>query len=175
MRKRRLEGEILRDLMLQAAGTLNLEIGGPGFSDYRVIDTGNGTTYYEPFDSDAPELQRRSIYRFTPRGGETSMLDLFDCPDCATASPKRSSTTTPLQALSLWNGAMALRLAGNLARLIEKQRAGIPNQMDAAYQMTLGRPPTELERQKAGELAKKHGLRAVCRVLFNSNEFLTVE
>ena len=175
MRKRRLEGEILRDLMLQAAGTLNLEIGGPGFSDYRVIDTGNGTTYYEPFDSDAPELQRRSIYRFTPRGGETSMLDLFDCPDCATASPKRSSTTTPLQALSLWNGAMALRLAGNLARLIEKQHAGIPNQMDAAYQMTLGRPPTELERQKAGELAKKHGLRAVCRVLFNSNEFLTVE
>jgi len=175
MRKRRLEGEIIRDLMLQAAGTLNLEIGGPGFSDYRVIDTGNGTTYYEPFDSDAPELQRRSIYRFTPRGGETSMLDLFDCPDCATASPKRSSTTTPLQALSLWNGAMALRLAGNLARLIEKQHAGIPNQMDAAYQMTLGRPPTELERQKAGELAKKHGLRAVCRVLFNSNEFLTVE
>jgi len=175
MRKRRLEGEILRDLMLQAAGTLNLEIGGPGFSDYRVIDTGNGTTYYEPFDSDAPELQRRSIYRFTPRGGETSMLDLFDCPDCATASPKRSSTTTPLQALSLWNGAMALRLAGNLARLIEKQHAGIPNQMDAAYQLTLGRPPTELERQKAGELAKKHGLRAVCRVLFNSNEFLTVE
>ena len=175
MRKRRLEGEILRDLMLQAAGTLNLEIGGPGFSDYRVIDTGNGTTYYEPFDSDAPELQRRSIYRFTPRGGETSMLDLFDCPDCATASPKRSSTTTPLQALSLWNGAMALRLAGNLARLIEKQHAGIPNQIDAAYQMTLGRPPTELERQKAGELAKKHGLRAVCRVLFNSNEFLTVE
>jgi hypothetical protein len=175
MRKRRLEGEILRDLMLQAAGTLNLEIGGPGFSDYRVIDTGNGTTYYEPFDSDAPELQRRSIYRFTPRGGETSMLDLFDCPDCATASPKRSSTTTPLQALSLWNGAMALRLAGNLARLIEKQHAGIPNQMDAAYQMTLGRPPTELERQKTGELAKKHGLRAVCRVLFNSNEFLTVE
>ncbi len=175
MRKRRLEGEALRDLMLQASGTLNPEVGGPGFSDYRVIDTGNGTTYYDPFDSDAPELQRRSIYRFTPRGGETSLLDLFDCPDCATASPKRSSTTTPLQALTLWNGAMALRLAGNQARLVERQQAGASTQVETVYRMTLGRPPSETERQKAMELAEKHGLRSVCRVLFNSNEFLTVE
>jgi len=49
---------------------------------------------------------------------------------------------------------MALRLAGNLARLIEKQHAGIPNQMDAAYQMTLGRPPPSLSGKRPASLQK---------------------
>jgi hypothetical protein len=45
----RLEGEVLRDTMLAAAGLLNTEVGGKGFSDYRE-NPNNGTTYYEPFD-----------------------------------------------------------------------------------------------------------------------------
>lgn len=163
------------DAMLLAAGVLNPQVGGPGFSDYKVIDTGNGTTYYEPFDSDAPELQRRSIYRFSPRGGETSMLDLFDCPDCATAAPKRTATTTPLQALNLWNGSMALRLAGTMAEKTKNETKLIPEQIQKVYQKTLGRLPTEMEAELASELANQHGLRALCRVLLNSNEFLMVE
>ena len=175
MRKKRLEGEVLRDAMLQASGILNLQVGGPGFSDYKVTDTGNGTTYYEPFDSDAPELQRRSIYRFSPRGGETSMLDLFDCPDCATAAPKRTATTTPLQALNLWNGPIAIRLAGTMAEKTKNETKMNQEQVQQVYQKTLGRNPSEIEAKLAGELASQHGLRAVCRVLLNSNEFLMVE
>lgn len=175
MRKRRLEGEVMRDAMLQAAGVLNRTVGGAGFSDYKVIDTGNGTTYYEPFDSTAPELQRRSIYRFNPRGGETSMLDLFDCPDCATSAPKRNATTTPLQALSLWNGAMALRLAGAQADMARQESKDVSTQIRRIYQGTLNRAPSEMEERLARQLAEQHGLRSVCRALFNSNEFLTVE
>lgn len=174
-RPRRLDGEVLRDAMLQSAGMLNTQAGGPGVSDYKMIDSGNGTAYYEPLDPVGPEFNRRSLYRFTPRGGEQALLDLFDCPDCAAAAPRRNPTTTPLQALALWNGGFSLRMAESLAKRAEAEASDPGQRITRVYQASLERDPTAEERQAALELAGRHGLRAVCRALFNSNEFLTVE
>ena len=172
----RLEGETLRDSLLVVAGQLNRETGGPGFSDYKVIDAGNGTAYYEPFDPTDPASQRRSVYRFTPRGGNQGFLDLFDCPDPSASAPRRNATTTPLQALALWNGEFSLRMAATLAERVDKELPQASRDRVArVYRLTLQRAPTDAELEAAGRLVEKHGTRALCRALLNSNEFLTAE
>ncbi len=175
----RLEGEVLRDAMLATAGLLNREVGGKGFSDYRE-NPNNGTTYYEPFDPAGPAFHRRSLYRFTPRGGNQGLLDSFDCPDTAAAAPRRSVTTTPLQALALWNNAFALRLSDALAARAVREEPGqgdeiLDRRVVRVYRLAFQRQPRPEERASARRLAAEHGLAALCRALFNANEFLMVE
>jgi hypothetical protein len=173
-RPHRLEGEAVRDAMLGVSGLLNPEIGGPGFSDYKERNF-NGTAYFEPFDPVGPEFHRRSVYRFTPRGANPGLLDAFDCPDPAAAAPRRAVTTTPLQALTLWNNGFALRAADAFAARVTKEAAGADAQIRRAWQLAYGRAPTAEEAKLAAKLVADHGLKALCRVLLNSNEFVTVD
>jgi hypothetical protein len=170
----RLEGESVRDAMLAVSGLLNREVGGKGFSDYQVRDF-NGTAFFDPFDPSGPEFQRRSIYRFTPRGANRGLLDAFDCPDPAAAAPRRAVTTTPLQALTLWNNGFALRMSDAFAARVAKEADGIEKQVQRAWQLAYQRNPTAEEAKLAAKLVTDHGLKALCRTLFNSNEFVTVE
>ncbi len=171
---RRLEGELIRDSMLAVAGLLNHEVGGKGFNDYQERNF-NGTSYFQPIDHSDPEFQRRSIYRFVPRGGNQGLLDTFDCPDPAAAAPRRNITTTPLQALTLWNSDFALRVSEAFATRITKEAMGVEQQVTRAWQLAYQRNPTPEETRLATALVKQHGLKALCRALFNSNEFVTVE
>jgi hypothetical protein len=173
-RPHRLEGEAVRDAMLATAGLLNSEVGGKGFSDYKERNF-NGTAYFEPFDPVGPEFHRRSIYRFTPRGANQGLLDTFDCPDPAAAAPRRAVTTTPLQALSLWNSGFALRMSEALAARVAKDADTPEKQVRRAWQLAYQRDPTPGEAELAAKLVADHGLKALCRALFNSNEFVTVE
>jgi hypothetical protein len=170
----RLEGEAVRDVMLSVSGLLNPEVGGKGFSDYKVRDF-NGTAYFEPFDPVGPEFHRRSVYRFTPRGANRGLLDAFDCPDPAAAAPRRAVTTTPLQALALWNNGFALRASEAFANRVAKEATGAEAQVRRAWQLAYQRDPTAEEMKLALGLVKEHGLKALSRVLFNSNEFVTVQ
>ncbi|MFM7128630.1 MAG: DUF1553 domain-containing protein, partial [bacterium] len=168
----RLEGEVLRDGMLAISGLLNTQMGGPGFIDV-TIDNNNGTTYYEPLDPVESEFQRRTIYRFSPRGGRSTLLDTFDCPDPSTTSPRRNVTTTPLQALSLLHGPFTVRMAETLARKIQLQFPDSPEkQIEAVWQNVLQRSPDRTEATESLALSHRHGLWAVCLGLFNTNEFV---
>ena len=172
----RLDAEAVRDSMLAIAGVLNVQRGGPGFEDV-TITPNNGTTYYEPFDKEMPSLNRRTIYRFSPRGGRMALLDVFDCPDPSAAAPRRSVTTTPLQALSLLNNAFVLRMAEHFAGRV-KQEVGDENlrrQVQRSFELALGRIPTADELGVAEGLVRRHGLPALARALFNTNEFLVVQ
>ncbi len=171
---RRLEGEAVRDAMLTVAGLLNREIGGKGFSDYKERNF-NGTAYFDPFDPAGPAFHRRSIYRFLPRGANQGLLDTFDCPDPSAAAPRRASTTTPLQALVLWNNGFALRMADALAGRITQESPEPEQQIRRAWQHIYQRDPSPEEAKLAAKLVADHGLKALCRALFNSNEFVTVE
>ena len=111
---RRLEAEAVRDATLSIAGQLNPDRGGPGYLDVRPY-LFRGSQFYEPLDPVGAEFNRRSIYRMGARGGRNPLLDTFDCPDPSTATPKRGSTTTPLQALSLMNNSFTLRMADHFA------------------------------------------------------------
>ena len=172
----RLEAEVVRDSMLAIAGVLNPKRGGPGFEDVKITPN-NGTTYYEPFDTENVELNRRTIYRFSPRGGRMALLDVFDCPDPSAAAPRRSVTTTPLQALSLLNNAFVLRMAEHFSKRVQQDigEKDLERQVKRSFELSLGRSPTKDEQQLAQQLVSQHGLTALARALFNTNEFLIAE
>lgn len=172
---RRLEAESLRDAMLSVSGQLNDSPLGPGFKDVSIT-LNSGTTYYEPIDVSGPDFFRRTVYRFNPRGGRSALLDTFDCPDPSTTAPRRSVTTTPLQSLSLMNNPLVLRLADHFAERVRTEAGEDRSaQIIRAWQLAVGRDPLHSEHHLSDQLVKNHGLSALCRGLFNMNEFVVVE
>ncbi|MEC9093729.1 MAG: DUF1553 domain-containing protein [Planctomycetota bacterium] len=175
MSPRRLEAESIRDAMLFVSGKLNNQLGGPSFEDVRSVSN-NGTTYYFPIDEVKPEFLRRTIYRFNPRGGRSALLDTFDCPDPAATAPKRAVTTTPLQALSLLNNAFVLQMSKDFANRIQKEAGNeVSTQVDLAWQLAIGRKPSQAERKLSITLVKTYGLPSLSRALFNINEFIAID
>ncbi|MFM9030413.1 MAG: DUF1553 domain-containing protein, partial [Opitutaceae bacterium] len=110
---RRLDAESLRDAVLALAGTLNLAMGGPGYRDFKYTEA--YAPLYDYVTPDAPELWRRSIYRFIVRTTPHQFLSTLDCPDPANLTPARVRTTTALQALTLANNEFMLKQARRLA------------------------------------------------------------
>ena len=175
MTPRRLDAESIRDAMLVAAGKLNASLGGPSFEDVSIISN-NGTNYYEPIVVDGDAVFRRTIYRFNPRGGRSALLDTFDCPDPAATAPRRAVTTTPLQALSLLNNSFVLQMSDAFAERVKKEAGEDPSaQISRAWQLAIGRKPSDTEHELSAKLLQDHGLPALCRGLFNSSEFVVVE
>jgi hypothetical protein len=175
MSPRRIEAEVLRDSILAVAGQLDITRGGPGFVDVSITPN-NGTTYYEPFDKNDAALNRRTIYRFTPRGGRSAVLDTFDCPDPSIAAPRRNVTTTPLQALSLLNNAFVLRMAAYFAtRIADDVGDDIDRQITRGWQLAVQHDPDPRQRRLSRKLIRNHGLPTLCRALFNTNDFIIIE
>src|SRR6185503_2037407 len=108
--------------MLVVAGEFNPQMGGPGFQDFRTFTF--NSQFYEPIDPIGYAFQRRTVYRTWVRSGRNEFLDVFDCPDPSTTSPRRAVTTTPLQALAMLNNSFALRMSERLAERLEKE-AGV--------------------------------------------------
>jgi hypothetical protein len=51
---------------------------------------------------------------------------------------------------------------------------GVEEQVTAAFELAVGRAPTDLELAASAEVVRAHGLAPLCRVLFNVNEFLFI-
>jgi Protein of unknown function (DUF1553)/Protein of unknown function (DUF1549)/Planctomycete cytochrome C/Concanavalin A-like lectin/glucanases superfamily len=171
----RLEAEALRDSILAASGQLRLGTGGPGYQDFKLTIRG-ATHYYDPIDTDDPALYRRSIYRTWARSGRNRFLDAHDCPDPSTATPRRAVTITPLQALSMMNNAFVLRMADRFAERIKREAgADIDAQVGRAIELAYCRSATKAEIDRIRPMVEQHGLEALCRALFNSNEFAYVD
>ena len=170
----RLEAETLRDMLLATAGVLNRTMHGPGFYDFRTFIS--NSQFYELRDPIGATFQRRSIYRTWVRSGRSPFLDVFDCPDPSTKTPQRAVTTTPLQALALLNNSFVLRMADHCADGIRKDAGdNVGRQVDVLFHTVFGRAPDREEMQLCEELVHQHGLSALCRVVFNSNELLFVD
>ncbi len=170
----RLEAETLRDAMLVVTSRLNPEVGGVGYRDMRHYFF-KGSHFYELQDLPASEPQRRTIYRFTPRGNQNPFLSTFDCPDPSAAAPRRAVTTTPLQSLALLNNAMTFDMADQFAkRLLTEAGTDLDQQIRLAYELAYGRPVSEVELARCRSFVQQQDLAALCRVIFNSNEFLYV-
>ncbi len=166
---RRLGAEEIRDTLLATAGQLKLEpMGGPGFRLYRYLV--NNVSTYIPLDTQGPETYRRAVYHQNARASVVDILNDFDLPDIAFASPKRANTTSPLQALTLFNNSFTLDMAKALATRLDG-----PDPIAQAYSFTLQRQPTATERAAAEKLIAQHGKPAFCRALLNSNALIFLE
>jgi hypothetical protein len=171
---RRLEAEAVRDAMLMVGGRLNPTMGGPGFRPF-VVKVFN-SSFYDLFDKDEPEYNRRTVYRVGVQSAKDPLLESFDCPEPSVKAPRRSTTTTPLQALGLMNNPFVQRQANYLGERAKREGGNdLANQVTRAYLLALSRSPSETERDRAMNLAREHGLGSVCWVLLNASEFLYVK
>jgi mono/diheme cytochrome c family protein len=171
---RRLEAEAMRDSMLFVAGRLNLAMYGRGFD---LFDRRGGLTGFTPIESFQGAGLRRMIYAHKVRREREAVFGAFDCPDAGQSTARRRESTTPIQALNLFNSRFTLEAAEALVARVEREAgkdAALSTRIDRMYALVLNRPPTEEERAEAVELAPRYGLVPLGRALFNSNEFLFV-
>ncbi len=170
---RRLEAESVRDAMLVASGQLNAQLGGPSFRPFTTTEF--NATFYTPIDRDEADFNRRTVYRFNVNSGKDPLLDSFDCPDPSVKTPRRSVTTTPLQALELMNNAFVQRMSQRLAeRSLKLAGDDMRRAIDYAYILSLGRKPSDGEAARAVAAANDNNLKSVCWALLNSTEFIYV-
>jgi hypothetical protein len=161
--------------VLSVSGEIDLRIGGPGYRDWKASTLGGNETY-TLFEAIGGEFERRSLYRTCLRTGTSPLMDLLDCPDPSVATPKRTVTSTPLQALSLLNDRFMEHHADRFAaRLKREAPTGLADQIRRAYAVAFGRPPTDDELSLGERFAGEHGLGQLCLVLLNTSEFSYVE
>lgn len=170
---RRLETEPLRDAILAVTGKLNLKAGGPGFDLFEP--NGNYVKVYTPKKMFGPEEYRRMIYQTRPRMQLDDTFGAFDCPDGGQVAPRRTSSTTPLQAFNLLNSPFMLQQSEFLAERLKTEAGSDPaTRIRAAFRIVFSRTPEPEESAAAAELIRDHGLTAFCRAMLGSNEFLYV-
>ena len=187
--RHRLEGEAIRDSILEASGRLNLKMGGPGVFPplpAGVVTRGGWTKQEDPSEAD-----RRSVYVFVRRNTRYPMFEVFDMPDTHESCPRRNATVTAPQALELLNNQLVLDWARSLAARVSNDAGLTPEgQVDRAWRFVYSRPATAGERKEAldfldrqramlsarmpVEEAQKTALADLCHMLVNSNEFLYV-
>jgi hypothetical protein len=168
---RRLEAEAIRDAMLAVSGQLNLKMSGPGFDLFEPNN--NYVKVYNSRSDFGREEWRRMVYQAKPRMQLESTFGGFDCPDAGQIAPRRTTSTTPLQALSLLNSAFVAQQSEFLAQRVRRE-ARPESQVARAFILTFGRDPSRDELQGAKGLVEKHGLVALCRSLLNGSEFIYV-
>jgi hypothetical protein len=88
---------------------------------------------------------------------------------------KRNESQTALQALALLNNRLMLAMAARFGERLERVPGGLGAQVDSAYLLALGRPPTSDERAAMAAYARRFGLPNLCRTLFSLNEFIFVD
>lgn len=184
MNRTRLTGEMVRDSMLQMSGRIDLKMGGPSVVQFK--HKGIGATFmpaggmpafldYEHFNPDAPENNRRAIYRFVFRTVPDPLMEALDCPDGGAMTPDRTTSSTALQALALLNNALLIRQCEHIANRVSTKAKQPPEQINEVFRLMLQRPPTPREVTAFSAYIERHGLANACHILMNSNEFLYID
>jgi hypothetical protein len=168
---RRLEAELLRDAILKVSGNLNLRSGGSGFSFFEPNE--NYVRVYTPRTNWSPDTFRRMVYGTVVRQRPDGVFGVFDCPDAGQIAPKRTSSTTPLQALNLLNSSFISQQSDLLARRVEKDVGSDPLlQINRLFALLFQRDARADEESAAHELLAREGLPLLCRAMLNANEFV---
>ncbi len=168
---RRLEAEALRDSILAVSGNLDLKMGGRGFDLFEAND--NYVRVFNPKKDFGPGDWRRMIYLTKHRMQLDDTFGAFDCPDAGQITPKRTSSTTPLQALNLMNSPFMLQQSEMLAARLQREAgSGTRALAVRAFRVVLGRAGDKKEVEAAVALIKQEGLPSLARALLNANEFL---
>ena len=163
----------MRDSILAVTGQLDLRLGGPGFDLFEPNK--NYVKVYTPKQEFGPAEFRRMVYQSKPRMQLDDVFGAFDCPDAGQIAPRRTSSTTALQALNLLNSRFTLQQASLFAQRLENEAGPTPTpQIRRAFQLAFARDPDADELRVATQLINAHGLPALCRALLNANEFVNV-
>jgi hypothetical protein len=155
---RRLDAEIMRDIILSASGQINLEAGGTPF--FPSIPKSVRDGYRQGkwiLTKEEPSTWRRSIYAYWKRGMKYPMFDVHDQPDLNVTSEKRNITTVPTQALTLLNNEFVLLHARYLADRVQRESGSndVAVQVKTLYKIALSREPTAVELARQVDFISK--------------------
>jgi hypothetical protein len=185
---RRLEGEAIRDAILQVSGELDMEqFGEPIPVHLTPFMTGRGRPRATgPLDGH----HRRTIYQEVRRNFLSPMMLAFDAPIPHSTFGKRAVSNVPAQALILMNDPFVIDQAGRWAERLSRDGAGMSQaeRVKHIYMEALGRQPTRSEGRHALEFislqSAVYGNEApsstrpwadLCHVVFNVKEFIFLE
>jgi cytochrome c553 len=186
MDPRRLDAEAIRDAMLAASGQLDTQpLQGSLVSTMGEAYVGKNV---RPETFINHESTKRSVYLPIVRDSVPEVLDLFDFAEPSLVIAARDTTNVPSQALFLMNNTFVREQAAALGRRLLAAPLDFPSRVNLAYYLTLGRPASPAEFQRAHQylLAEARGLipakggkeaasetswATFCQALFASAEF----
>lgn len=174
--RKRLDGEVLRDAILTASGSLNHATYGRSVKVplepevYELIFTEGEPDNLWPVTPDVKQHTRRSIYLFRKRNVRQPILEAFDQPDTLTPCGLRSTSTFAPQALILMNG----KLSREQSKILAERVANEAKPVDEIYRRCLSRLPTKEEVSIADRFLKDGTLAEFALAIFNTNEFVTI-
>jgi hypothetical protein len=153
--RRRLDAEEIRDSLLLAAGKLNDTIGGPSVLPPVPKGLKAGNLWQVSKSSD--DWNRRSLYIFSRRSVAYPMLDTFDMASMQQVHSKRTVTTTPLQALTLYNSDLVFQWSQALAgRVIREAGNNEGARIERLYQILFARCPDRFEKSALKDFLNTH-------------------
>ncbi len=184
----RVEGEIVRDITLEASGLLSRKVGGasvfppaPEFL-FQPPSSYGPKNWYENKDE---ERYRRALYTFRYRSVPYPMLTNFDTPNGDVSCVRRTRSNTPLQALTSLNEPLFLEAAQALAkRTLREGGKSDAERIRHAFRLAVSRTPeaaelAELEaflnKQRARQKSPEEAWMALARVILNLDETITKE
>jgi len=148
----RLPAEVIRDQALQIAGLLKQSVGGPSVYPYQPPDLYKGIVVAADYqgtkyvESTGDGLYRRSLYTFWKRTVPHPTLNVFDAPDREVCIVRRSTTNTPLQALTLLNDPIFVEAARKLAeRVMREGGTSSESRLSLAFRLATGHAPNARE------------------------------
>jgi hypothetical protein len=141
MTDRRLDAEVIRDSMLAAAGTLNLERPGGSIVNglegqqrrERVLEVINQPSHF------------RSVYLPSLRNRLPASMEVFDAADPSFVTGDRSETSVATQALYLMNSEEVMQIADDFAKRVLAAETSTTRRIQLAFELTLGRRPSSAE------------------------------
>ncbi len=154
----RVEAEIVRDLCLSVSGLLSDKFGGP--SVFPPLPAGVAhLSYNNNFKwkaSEGEERYRRGLYTFFKRTAPHPNLTTFDCPDSNTTTVRRTSSNTPLQALTMMNNEVYVKASQAFGkRILNLETESDSHRMRQALRLCIGREPGETETARFLALLEK--------------------
>jgi len=164
MNTRRMEAQVVRDSLLQLAGVLDTQMGGPSVN---------------PGDA----VRRRSLYFKHSRDQQDKFLKMFNDADHLQCY-RRTESIVPQQALALVNGQLVIEMSDLIAKRMEGD-----DFVELSFELLLGRKPESTERQaclkaldELKAIAKQGGKanpdqrarRGLVHALLNHNDFVSI-
>ena len=212
MAVRRLDAESIRDSVLVMSEKFNDELYG---KPVPVMEDGVGQIIVGKENKDGEGIAgktvgldgqeyRRSLYIQARRSRPLAVLQSFDRPDMTeTNCTERTSSTVAPQSLMLMNSQFITDFSGHIAKRLQRDHANdLTAQIDLAWRLIYGRPPSDTEASDARSFLENQqrvlppkpvapklvkgqpapvvldaatlSLATFCQALLSSNEFLYV-
>ncbi|MDH4453597.1 MAG: PSD1 and planctomycete cytochrome C domain-containing protein [Verrucomicrobiota bacterium] len=191
MNRQRLDAESIRDAMLVASGRLAAPSGGPGLplefpeniSGLPLKVKQDVHPQFSLKKERESQMVERTLYlpvvRTGTQPGTARLRDVFDFPQPAQFTSKRSETTVPTQSLYLLNADLIRERGEDLAKMLLAIQENDAARLARLWLRVLNRPITAAEREDAltflqasKAAGETQAWTELARALFGTNEFL---